>query len=67
MGSAPNERQEWVLRELKKGAAIRRSMVVEHFGVADKTAKRDLSDLKTLGLVEYVREGRGGHYRLTKQ
>jgi len=55
------------LSEIKKGAAIRRSMVMEHFGVADKTAKRDLSGLKTRGLVEYVREGRGGHYRPTKQ
>jgi len=59
-GSALNERQGWILSGLKKGALIRRSMVVEHFGVADKTAKRDLADLKTRGPVEYVR---GGHYR----
>lgn len=66
MNVGPRERQEWVLRELKKGAAVRRATVQERFNVADKTAKRDLSGLRQRGLVEYVRGGRCGYYRLPR-
>jgi predicted DNA-binding transcriptional regulator YafY len=38
-------------------------MLEHRFNVGEKTAKRDLARLTTLGLVEFVRAGNGGHYR----
>ena len=41
-----------------------RSVVEERFNVAQKTANRDLSSLVGRDLIEYVPQGRGGHYTL---
>ena len=41
-------------------------MVEDQFGVGDKTAKRDLSELVQSELIEYQRQGRDGYYRLAK-
>jgi predicted DNA-binding transcriptional regulator YafY len=43
---------------------VDRAMLEERFDVADKTAKRDLAGLSRRGLITYVRDGRGGYYRL---
>jgi DNA-binding response OmpR family regulator/DNA-binding transcriptional ArsR family regulator len=59
-----NERQKWVLTELERGTKVDRAMLEKRFGVADKTAKRDLASLSRRGLITYVRDGRGGFYRL---
>ena len=59
-----NERQKWVLTELQRGTLVDRAMLEERFGVADKTAKRDLASLSRRGLITYVRDARGGSYRL---
>lgn len=61
-----NQRQEWVLEQLEQGIAVQRIMVEDQFGVGDKTAKRDLSELVQLELIEYERQGRDGYYRLAK-
>ena len=64
-GHAPlNERQGWVLGELKRKAKLQCAMFPGRFSVSAKTAKRDLSQLTGGGRIEYFREGRGGHYRL---
>lgn len=59
-----NERQSWVLSELKKGAKIQVGNVVAHFACSIATAKRDLSALKDADHVEFVGPTRTGHYRL---
>ena len=61
-----NQRQEWILEQLEQGVAVQRVMVEDQFGVGDKTAKRDLSELVQLELIEYQRQGRDGYYRLAK-
>lgn len=70
-GTAPdsvsglNSRQNWVLKELRRGVQVDRSMLEHRFGVGEKTAKRDLAGLAALGSIAFVRAGNGGHYRLT--
>lgn len=60
-----NARQRWVLTQIRKGAEVRVNMVVTQFDCSQKTAKRDLSDLKDRKLVRFVGSPRTGHYRLT--
>lgn len=60
-----NPRQRWVLRELTRGVHVERTMLEHRFDVGEKTAKRDFAGLTSLGVIEFVRAGNGGHYRLT--
>ncbi len=50
---------------IKKGTEVRANMVVTQFSCSQKTAKRDLSDLKDQQLVRFVGSPRTGHYILT--
>lgn len=59
-----SDRQQWVLEQLKVGIKIQRKALEDHFDVSDKSAKRDLSQLVKRGLIEFVRAGRHGYYRL---
>ena len=63
-GFEPNERQRWFLAELASGRRETASSVQRHFGVCEKTAKRDLARLKVIGRVEFVGSRRRGRYRL---
>jgi DNA-binding response OmpR family regulator len=60
-----NDRQQWVMSLIKKGTEVRANMVVTQFGCSQKTAKRDLSDLKDQQLIRFVGSPRTGHYILT--
>lgn len=60
----PNHRQNWCLQQLRESKPVSRKMLEEQFGVTDKTAKRDLSELIRLKLIRYVRTPRPGHYEL---
>jgi len=57
-----NDRQEWVLAQLKDGKKIRRRNIEAAFGCSDKTAKRDLRALQAKGLVRFHGAGAEGHY-----
>lgn len=59
-----NVRQAWVIQQLAQGATLERRLIEQKFHVHQKTAKRDLSELVRRRLIEYVRDGMGGHYRL---
>ena len=59
-----NERQAWILSELRRGVRLQRVMIENRFSVGEKTAKRDLAELTRRGIVEFVRVGRDGYYRL---
>lgn len=59
-----NARQKWVLTQIRRGTEIRVSMVVTQFGCSQKTAKRDLSDLKDRKMIRFVGSPRTGHYVL---
>lgn len=61
-----NDRQVWALDQLDSGKPFERRSLEKRFQVHTKTAKRDLSDLVRHGLIEYVRSGQGGYYRLQR-
>jgi predicted DNA-binding transcriptional regulator YafY len=53
-----------VLREIRKGTQLQRVMLEKRFCIHSRTAKRDLAELTLRGLIEYVGDGRSGHYTL---
>jgi DNA-binding transcriptional ArsR family regulator len=61
-----NERQQWALSEIGRGVRLQRSMLEAAFDVSDRTAKRDLLELRQAGLIAWVREGSAGFYRLAE-
>lgn len=58
-----NVRQEWIMERISNGTEVRVGMVVEQFNCSTRTAKRDLAELKKMGLVRFVGSPRTGHYR----
>jgi hypothetical protein len=60
----PNERQSWFLTELASGKRVSSRSLQDHFGVAEKTAKRDIASLKANGRVCFVGTRRRGRYKL---
>lgn len=61
-----NERQQWFMAELAQGREARTMTIVRHWGIAEKTAKRDIAALRALGLVRFLGSPRSGSYRLSE-
>lgn len=59
-----NERQRWILEQLRVGVELRRVDLERQFRYSAKTAKRDLAELRDRGLTEFVPKPAPGHYRL---
>ncbi|MAD80518.1 MAG: hypothetical protein CMJ50_06705 [Planctomycetaceae bacterium] len=59
-----NERQRWILGELKKGAEIRVATVSARCGCSAATAKRDLAQLRKRQLIRFDGPSKTGSYRL---
>jgi predicted ArsR family transcriptional regulator len=49
-----NERQRWFLDQIARGGAAKAAEIAAHFQVTEKTAQRDLTDLKAEQLIEFV-------------
>jgi hypothetical protein len=64
---ALNKRQRWFLEELAKGGAMKSGDIMRRWGIAEKTAKRDISVLKGFRLVEFSGSPKTGGYRLVGQ
>jgi len=62
-GPALNERQRWFLDQLGRGSHVKTADIMKRWAVAEKTAKRDVSGLKLLGLIDFVGSARTGSYR----
>lgn len=62
-----NDRQHWVLEQLRSREKFQRRDLEQHFKVGEKTAKRDLNDLGERGLIAFQRTPRPGHYTLAKK
>lgn len=62
-----NHRQRWLLAELEQGAHLDRQAFQQRFGIAEKTAKRDLRELREAGRITFVRRPGPGHYRLAER
>ena len=65
-GDMLNKRQAWFITELEAGRSPQRADIEEEFGCSDKTAKRDLADLRDRGIIEFVPKPNPGHYRLKR-
>ena len=62
-----NTRQEWLLEQLARGQRTKAADVATKFDVTEKTAKRDIADLRERGLIEFVGARKTGHYRLKER
>lgn len=62
-----NDRQHWVLEQLRAAVKLQRQDIERRFRMTEKTAKRDLSDLVGRGLIAFERTPRPGYYRLAKR
>ena len=59
-----NDRQKWFLEQLSGGKQIRASDLAIHWSISEKTAKRDIADLKRRGLIKFVGAPKNGFYRI---
>lgn len=59
-----NDRQRWYLDQLRGGVPANADAIAGHFHVTEKTARRDIADLKAKRLVEFVGSLRTGYYQL---
>ena len=62
-----NQRQRWFLEALARGGNMKSANITRQWGVAEKTARRDISGLKASSLVEFCGSHKRGAYRLVGQ
>ena len=58
----PNERQAWFLEQIGKGARVTAEDLATHFGVADRTAERDIRKLRDAEAIAFVGAPKTGRY-----
>lgn len=62
------ERQAWFLRQLALGIKVRPTSLSEHFGVTERTAKRDIAALQDAEMIVFAGATKTGRYiLLTKE
>lgn len=59
-----NDRQRWFLDQLSQRRAVKAKEVAAHFGVTEKTARRDIADLKAGNFIEFLGAPKKGFYRI---
>ena len=59
-----NNRQKWFLNQIGKGVQVSSSELSAQWDISQKTAKRDIADLKQKGLIEFSGASKNGYYRL---
>jgi hypothetical protein len=59
-----NERQRWFLVNLQIKKTLNAEDIANHFGVADRTAKRDIEGLTEKGAIEFKGSKKTGTYQL---
>lgn len=57
-----NHRQMWFLRQLNSGRSMRAEDLQRQHNVSEKTAKRDIADLRRRKMIKYVGSRRKGQY-----
>ena len=61
-----NQRQKWFLKQIRKGLHVSSFDFATYWNIAQKTAKRDIADLKKKGLIEYSGAPKNGFYCLKR-
>ena len=59
-----NDRQRWFLEQLVAGKQTKASDLAAYGNISEKTAKRDISDLKRKDLIKFVGAPKNGFYRI---
>lgn len=59
-----SERQQWFMEQLSAGRKVKAADIEAQWNVVEKTAKRDIAELRKLELVEFVGAAKTGSYRL---
>lgn len=62
-----NERQEWFLEQLRSGKSCKASVLAAQWQVTEKTAKRDIADLKKKRLIIFAGAPKTGEYVLERK
>ena len=57
-----NDRQRWFMDQIGKGARITADELAAHFGVADRTAERDIRKLRDAEVIAFVGAPKTGRY-----
>lgn len=59
-----NDRQAWIIQQLRSGTGLRIGDVVDQWGCSKTTAKRDLAELRDRGLIKFEGAARTGCWQL---
>ncbi len=62
-----NKRQRWFLEQLATGTECRSSDLANHWSVSEKTAKRDIADLKQKDMILFSGAPKNGCYYIKEQ
>jgi len=62
-----SDRQRWFLEQLAASKQIKASDLAAYWSISEKTAKRDIADLKSKGLIEFVGAPKNGFYRVMRE
>jgi predicted HTH transcriptional regulator len=65
--SSCNIRQLWFINTLLEGEKVFATDIAAHWRVTAKTAKRDITGLKSAGLIVYQGTRRSGFYELARE
>ena len=57
-------RQQWYFEQLAEGKDCKAIDIAEYWNVSERTAKRDIADLKKKGIIEFIGAPKKGFYRL---
>jgi hypothetical protein len=56
-------RRSWFLEALRAGRRVGATDLAERWSISEKTARRDIANLKATGLIEFLGSRRSGRYR----
>jgi hypothetical protein len=56
-------RQSWFLEALRAGRRVGATELAERWSISEKTARRDIANLKAIGVIEFFGSRRSGRYR----
>jgi hypothetical protein len=56
-------RQSWFLEVLRAGRRVGAAELAERWSISEKTARRDIANLKAIGVIEFFGSRRSGRYR----
>ena len=59
-----NERQKWFIDQLSLGNKLKSPDIVKRWQVNEKTAKRDIAELKKIHIIEFIGSPKTGYYAL---